>query len=344
MEKYGFAILGTGMIAGFHARAIKAMPDARLVAVCSRTPERAAAFAAEFGCAAYCDLQAMLALPQVDVLVVATPSGAHLEPVVAAARAGKHVLCEKPLETTLERIDAMIAAHNQAETLLGCTFQIRYTPALQHIRTALREERFGTLTHAGVYVPWWRSREYYRGSSWHGTQVLDGGGALMNQAIHMIDLMCELMPPVLSVSGMVATVGHPGIETEDVATASLRFAGGALGTIYGSTAQWPGYAKRLEICGTGGTVVFVDDRLEVFDFVDQRAADATVVTPAKGGVIGASNPAGMSHDLHLACFTDFIKALESGRPFQIDGHSARRSVAVIQAIYESSRSGRHVVL
>jgi predicted dehydrogenase len=248
-KSYGFAILGTGMISKFHARAVQDTPGARLVAVCSRERGQADAFAAEFGCAAYDRLEAMLTDAAVDVLVIATPSGAHMQPAVMAAEAGKHVLCEKPLEVTLERVDAMIAAHRRAGTQLGCTFQIRYTPTLAPLRAALREGRFGTVTYAGVYVPWWRSDAYYTESSWHGKQALDGGGALMNQAIHMIDLLCDLMPPVERVTGVTASIGHPGMgmETEDTATAALRFQGGAVGIVYGSTASWPGHPKRLEI-------------------------------------------------------------------------------------------------
>ena len=344
MKNMGFAILGTGMISKFHARAVRDVPGARLVAVCSRDRSRAEMFAGEFGCAAHECLEEVLARPDVDVLVIATPSGAHMEAAVMAARAGKHVLCEKPLDVTLERVDAMIAAHRQAGTRLGCIFQIRYTPALEPLRAALREGRFGTLTYAGVYVPWWRSNEYYAGSSWHGKQALDGGGALMNQAIHMIDLLCDFMPPVETVCGVTSSVGHPGLETEDVATAALRFKGGAVGMIYGSTASWPGYSKRLEISGTRGTAVFLDDHLNVFEFADKRAEDAGVVARGAGGgtAHGANNPSAMTHDLHAACFRDFVDALERGVPFRSDGESARRSVALIRAIYDSSDAGQRM--
>lgn len=346
MKHIGFAILGTGMISKFHARAVRDVPGARMVAVCSRDRNRAELFAQEFGCAAYDRLEDMLTHPGVDVLVIATPSGAHMEAAVMAARAGKHVLCEKPLDVTLERVDAMIEAHRQAGTRLGCIFQIRYTPALEPLRAALREGRFGTLTYAGVYVPWWRSNEYYTESSWHGKQALDGGGALMNQAIHMIDLLCDLMPPVETVSGVTASIGHPGLETEDAATAALRFKGGAVGLIYGSTASWPGHPKRLEISGTRGTAIFLDDRLTVFEFADKRTEDAEVVAQHKdaGNAHGASNPSAMTHGLHAVCFRDFIDSLKRGVPFKSDGESARRSVAVIRAIYESSRTGKCVTI
>ena len=342
---YGIAILGTGLISKFHARAVRDVPDARLVAVCSRERARAEAFAAEFGCMAFDSLDAMLAHPDVDILAVTTPSGAHLDAAVAAAKAGKHVLCEKPLEVTLERVDAMIAAHRSAGTQLGCTFQLRYMPALQPIRDALREGRFGKLTYAGAYVPWWRSNEYYFGSSWHGTQRLDGGGALMNQAVHMIDLLCDLLPPVESVSAFTSSVGHDGIETEDAAAAAVRFEGGAVGVIYGTTSSWPGQAKRLEITGTHGTAIVVEDRLSVFEFRDARSEDAEALVRfgQTGGAYGVSDPAAITHALHAACFRDFVAALEAGQPFRINGESARRPVALIRAIYEAAATGRNVV-
>jgi predicted dehydrogenase len=340
----GFAIIGTGMISKFHARAIREVPGARLVAVCGRERAKAEAFAAEFRCTAFDSLDALLACPGVDVVTVTTPSGAHLDASVAAAKAGKHVLCEKPLEITLERVDAMIAAHRQAGTRLGCTFQLRYMPALQPIRDALREGRFGTITYAGVYVPWWRTDEYYSGSPWHGKLALDGGGALMNQAIHMIDLLCDLLPPVEAVSAFTSSVGHPGIETEDAAAATLRFQGGAVGVIYGTTSSWPGQAKRLEITGTNGTAVLVEDALAVFEFRDKRAEDAALLARhgRSGGAHGVSDPAAMTHALHAVCFRDFVACIETGQRFPVDGEAARKSVAIVRAIYESAASGRAV--
>jgi len=345
----GFAILGAGMISKFHARAIGEIPGARLVAVCDRERSRAETIAAEFGCQAFDSLDAVLAHPDVDILVIATPSGTHMEAAVAAARAGKHVLCEKPLDVTLERVDAMIQAHREAGTQLGGIFQIRYTRALQPIRDALRTGRFGTLTYAGVYVPWWRPDDYYSASLWHGTQKLDGGGALMNQAIHMIDLLCDIMPPIDSVVACMSSVGHPGIETEDAAAAALQFRGGAVGVIYGSTSSWPGQAKRLEISGTEGTAIFVDDHLTMFDFRDHRQEDRAALELGEIGssntkAQGAANPSAMTHALHAECFKDFVQSLKNGKPLPIDGESARKPIAVIRAIYDSAATGRRVSL
>ncbi len=340
-HEYGFAIAGTGLISKVHAQALREVPGARLVAVCSRERRRADAFAAEFGCESFTSLEAALAHPDVDVLAVTTPSGAHLEAALAAARAGKHVLCEKPLEITVERVDEMIAAHRAAGTQLGCTFQLRYLPVLEPVRAALREGRFGTITYAGAYVPWWRTDDYYFKSSWHGTRKLDGGGALMNQAVHMIDLLCDLLPPVEAVSAFTSSAGHPGIETEDAATAALRFEGGALGVIYGTTSSWPGQSKRLEITGVNGTAVLVEDRLAVFEFRDKRPEDEAVLKRfgQAGAAHGVSDPAAITPALHTECFKDFIASLETGRRFRIDGESARRSVALIRAIYEAATTG-----
>ncbi|MFO7938070.1 MAG: Gfo/Idh/MocA family oxidoreductase [Kiritimatiellia bacterium] len=336
---YGFAILGTGLIARFHAKAVSDVSGAKLVGVCSRSQERAGAFAEEFGCCAYVNLERMLRNDSVDVLLVATPSGLHMEPTLAAARAGKHVLCEKPLEITPARIQNMIEAHRNAGTQLGCIFQMRHFPVLEPVREALRKKRFGRITHAAVYIPWWRSAEYYSESEWHGTKELDGGGALMNQSIHMIDLLCSMMPPVASVSAVLSSLGHPGIEVEDCASASILFEGGALGTVVGSTSSWPGRPKRLEITGTAGTVVIEDDNLLCFDFRDAEAQDEAIRRMFSAGAdrAGAADPGAMTHAGHSACISDFVRALRENRPCEVNGVEAGKSVALIDAIYRSAK-------
>ncbi|MDD2598514.1 MAG: Gfo/Idh/MocA family oxidoreductase [Kiritimatiellae bacterium] len=337
-EKYGFAVLGTGLIAKFHARAVLSTPGASLVAVCSRSQENADNFAASFGCTAYTCLEQMLQAPGVDVLMIATPSGAHLEPAMAAARAGVHVLCEKPLEISVARAGQMIAAHQAAGTQLGCLFQLRHIPALQPVRHAIASGRFGTITHAAVYVPWWREPAYYKESCWHGTKALDGGGALMNQAIHMIDILCSLMPPVKSVAAVISSAGHPWIEVEDAASASLLFEGGAIGTIVGTTSSWPGRARRLEITGTDGTVVLEDDHLLMFEFKQKSAEDeqTRVLYSPRATLSGAAAPGAMDHLNHAACVGEFIKALAEGEPYAVDGAEACRSIALIERIYHSA--------
>ncbi len=344
--KYGFAILGTGLIARFHARAVLDAPGAVLIGVCSRSQERADAFAAEFNCAAFTSLDAMLALDSVDVLLITTPSGAHLDPAIAAAQAGKHVLCEKPLEITVERAERMIAAHAKAGTQLGCIFQMRHFPALQPIREALAEARFEIVTHAAVYVPWWRTPEYYTESEWHGTKALDGGGALMNQSIHMLDLLCSLMPPVKSVAAVLSSMGHPGIEVEDCASASIIFEDGALGTVVGTTSSWPGRPKRLEITGTAGTVIMEDENILCFDFKYKRSSDADVLETfsTSASLVGVADPGAMTHAGHTACINDFVDALRNHCAYAVDGGEALKSIRLIEAIYRSAASGSSVNL
>lgn len=338
MKNYGFAILGTGLISRFHARAVIDSPGAELVAVCSRSQESADKFGSEFNCAAFTSLDEMLALDSVDVLLITTPSGAHLEPAIAAADAGRHVLCEKPLEITVERARRMISAHAEAGTTLGCIFQVRHTPALQAIREALAKGRFGTLTHGAVYVPWWREPEYYTESEWHGTKALDGGGALMNQSIHMIDILCDLMPPVKSVAAAVSSIGHPGIEVEDAASASIVFEGGALGTVVGTTSSWPGRPKRLEITGTAGTAVLEDENLICFVFKDEKPEDEEIRQnfSVSANPAGAADPGAMTHDGHTQCIKSFVDALRGNRPYEVDGAAACRSIALIEAIYATA--------
>ena len=186
---YTFAIAGCGAIAAIHARAIAELGDARLVAACARGAGKAEQFCATHGGSAYRDVDAMLAAEHPDVLCITTPSGAHLEPVLAAAARGVHVLCEKPLEITLERIDRMIAACAAAGVTFGAIFQQRLSPVNQALKEAADQGRFGAHPLITCTVPWWRDDAYYAPGRWHGTKALDGGGALMNQAIHGVDLV-----------------------------------------------------------------------------------------------------------------------------------------------------------
>ncbi|MFI4873904.1 MAG: Gfo/Idh/MocA family protein [Blastopirellula sp. JB062] len=245
----GFAIVGCGMIADFHARAIADLRGAKLVACFSRNEDRAAQFAAEHDCAPYSDLDEMLADPNVDVVSICTPSGAHMEPGVAAARAGKHVIIEKPLEITLKRCDKLINECDKAGVKLSTIFPSRFHGPSVEIKKAIDAGRFGTLTMGDAYVKWFRTQEYYDSGAWRGTWQLDGGGALMNQAIHSVDLLCWLMGDVAEISAYTSLLAHERIEVEDVASATLKFANGALGVIQASTASYPGFLKRIEIRG-----------------------------------------------------------------------------------------------
>lgn len=342
-----FGIIGTGVIAGYHAKAIAETPGAELAACMDRSPERAAAFAVEHAVEGYHDMEAFLAHPGLTAVAICTPSGLHLEPALEAIEAGMHAVVEKPLEITTERCDRMIEAARRKGVLLSGVFNSRFHPGSRLIRKALEEGRFGRLVMGDAYVKWFRSQEYYDSGQWRGTWKLDGGGALMNQSIHAVDLLQWFMGPVASVSAQAGTLGHRDIEVEDTAAAVLRFAGGAMGVIEGSTAIYPGRAKRIEVCGTAGSVVLEEEALTEWSFADSREEDRRIreeFAPREDGQGGASDPTGIDHRGHLGHYLDFMEALETGREPLVNGEEARKAVEIIQGIYESVRTGRTVTI
>jgi UDP-N-acetyl-2-amino-2-deoxyglucuronate dehydrogenase len=337
MKIWNFGIIGAGLIADFHARAILSLKNARLAGICGTNQTKVKTLADKYGCKAFSGMEEMFLSGGIDIVTIATPSGAHMEPAIAAARHSIHVLCEKPLEISLERIDRMIMAHTEAGTRLGGIFNYRFNDTLQYIKKAVDSNRFGTITYASVHVPWWRNEAYYT-NSWHGTSDMDGGGALMNQAIHMIDILQYLMGPVESLQAYVATLGHH-IEVEDTAASILQFRNKALGVIYGTTASFPGQFRRLEITGTSGTVVLVENSFKVWQFDDQTEADNEILNSFPGieGGGGVSDPAAIPFEPHARNIEAFIHSVETGTPFEVDGPEARKAVEIVLAIYSSAR-------
>ena len=342
----GWAIVGCGMIAKFHARAIAELKGSKLVACQSRSLEKATEFAGVFGGTAYDDLSKMLANPAVDIVTICTPSGGHLEPGVAAARAGKHVLVEKPLEVTMARCDRLISACSSAGVQLGTIFPSRFHKSAQLLKQAVEQNRFGTVSLAAAYVKWFRTQAYYDSGKWRGTWNLDGGGALMNQAIHSVDLLLWLMGPVRSVSAMTALRAHERIEVEDAATAILEFESGALGTIEATTAAYPGTLKRIEIAGSVGSATLQEEAITQWSFEKPNKSDLKIVeqmsSNATGG--GASDPAAIGHQAHRDLFANFLQGIKKGLPCSIDGLEGRKSVELIAAIYKSAKTGKRVQL
>ncbi len=337
MTEWNFGIVGSGLIADFHGKAIKDIDNASLVGMCDSGSGRGKDLANTHGCQYFDDYKKLIDDPGINIIAIATPSGFHMEPAVYAAKAGKHVLCEKPLEITIERIDTMIKAHEKSGTYLGCIFPYRFNNTLQVLKDAIQAGRFGVITYASVQVPWWRDDTYYD-DSWHGTWQLDGGGALMNQSIHMIDCLLYLMGPVKSVKAFASHIGHPQIEAEDTATAIVAFENQVLATIYGSTAAYPGQYRRLEIMGTKGTVVQVENSFATWQFKEERPDDAHIRdafgTIDGGG--GVADPAAIPYKNHVKNFKAFLEAVEYGVKFEIDGEEAKKSVALIRKIYETA--------
>jgi predicted dehydrogenase len=334
------------MIAAFHAKALQAIPYASLVASYDNRPGAAASFSSSYGGRAYDSLDQFLADPDLKVVTICTPSGMHLEPALAAIEAGKHVIVEKPLEITLERCDRMIEAADKKGVQLAGIFPSRFHAVSKVIKANIDNGRFGRLALGDAYVKWFRSDDYYRSSNWKGTWKYDGGGALMNQSIHAIDLLQWFMGPVESVQACAATIGHEGIEVEDTAVAVLRYANGAIGVIEGSTAVYPGFLKRLEISGTTGSVIMEEEDITTWSFSEEQPGDDAIRgrfanTTKSGG--GAADPSAIGFHGHQHQFEDFLQVLESGKgkPL-VDGMEARKAVAIIVAIYESARTGQLV--
>ena len=339
----GFGIVGTGMIAHFHAKAIQAMAGGRVVACFNQNLEKANAFATEYGCTAYSTLDELLADQEVGVVTICTPSGAHRDPAIAAANAGKHVVVEKPLEITLQRCDDIIDACKKNGVKLCTIFPSRFSAANIALKDAIDAGRFGRLTLGDTFVKWWRTQEYYDGGGWRGTWALDGGGAFMNQAIHNVDLLCWLMGDVAEIAGFTSTLAHERIEVEDVGVACLKFTNGAIGVMEATTAAWPGLLKKTEIHGSKGTVIIEQDSILRWEFADEKAEDAEIrsrlgANSASSG--GASDPKAISFVGHQMQLEDFVAAISTGQQPRVDGAEGRKSVEIILAIYEAARTGR----
>ncbi len=340
-----FGIIGAGMISAFHAKAIEAMATAELAAVYARRHGQAIELTAQYGGDAYDDLDAFLAHPGLDAVIICTPSGAHLEPALAAANAGKHVICEKPLEVTTERVDRMIRACAEAGVTLAGIFPRRFNAATRSLRDAVTAGRFGRIALADAFVKWWRPQSYYDSGAWRGTWALDGGGALMNQSIHTLDLLLHVMGDADTVRAETRLIAHEGIEVEDTATALVTYGNGAIGTIQASTACWSasGHPAEVHICGDGGSAVLTDDRFRVWEFRDETANDAMVradygFSPATVAA-GAADPSAIDFTWHQRNLEDIAAAIEAGRSPTIDGTEGRRAVALIEAIYRSAKAG-----
>lgn len=339
----GFGIVGHGMIAGYHARAIAATPGARLVGVAGLRAEATQAFAREHGAGlATTSLDELLARPDLDAVCITTPSGAHLQPSLAAIRAGKHLVVEKPMEITTARVDELLAAAEQRRVLVAPIFQARFGEGAQRVKAAIEAGRLGRLVLASAYVKWHRTAAYYTG--WKGTLALDGGGAVINQAIHGLDLLQWFAGMPTSVSARTARRVHTGIEAEDTAAAVFEFPGGALGTLEATTAAWPGWSRRIELCGETGSVVLEDDRITRWDFRQVEPGDEAVVLADTAAALGsgASNPSGISVAGHQRQISDLVDAIRTGKPLAIDGREARKAVALVNALYASAARGAAV--
>jgi predicted dehydrogenase len=342
----GFGIAGCGLIAPFHAQAILRIPGCRLVALYSRRLSSAASLADKLGLnvALYDDLDRFVHTPGLDVVCVCTPSGLHLEVAEKAAAAGKHLAVEKPLEITLERCDRLIEACRRAGVMLTTIFPSRFIDANLAAKQAIAAGRLGRLTLAETTCKWWRSQQYYDDGGWKGTKALDGGGAVMNQAIHNVDLLLWLMGRVHSVAAFTDCLAHERLEVEDTAVACLRFENGALGVIEAATSVFPGLPKTVAVHGSRGSIVIEQEDILTWQFAETVPEDAHRVRPPIQASGGASHPAAINSEFHFRQLSQFVQALRGNMPNPIDGAEGRRAVELVLAIYQSAASGQVVHL
>jgi predicted dehydrogenase len=339
MSGYGFGIVGTGTIAGFHAEAVGLVPGARLVAVADVDQERAQEFAAKHGCVAEPGLDQLLGRADVDVVIVCVPSGRHAEVGVRAAAARKHLVIEKPIDVSLDAADRLIAAAGDAGVAVTVISQHRFDPGLIELRRLIGSGALGRLLLGQASTKWWRGQDYYDSADWRGTWAMDGG-ALMNQGIHYADLLAWCLGPVAEVSALAVTQAHQ-MEAEDCALATVRFTSGAVGTITASTSVVPGFAQRLEISGTEGSATIEDGVLVYQGFRDGREVTTTDSAPDRGAGAAAS-ATGLGAAAHAAQLADLLAAIDEGREPSVTVADARATLALVQAVYQSAREGRPV--
>jgi predicted dehydrogenase len=328
-------LIGGGNISETHARAVRAIPGAEIVAIHGSNANKVAALCQKYGGKGYRDFDAFLAHRPMEMVAIGSPSGMHAAQGIAAAQRGLHVLTEKPIDISVERADALIEAAEGAGVKLGVMFQDRVKPGIRELREWLVTGIIGKALLIDARVKWYRPPEYYRGSKWRGTLELDGGGALINQAVHTVDLLLWLFGDVIQVRSQTATTLHP-IETEDTAIAILEFASGALGVPLATTAAYPGYPRRVEISGTEGTVILEQDRILAANLRTPAFASSV---PAPDENQSASSAVVDDIRGHQALFEDFLQAIERDTTPVCDGREGRRSIALVEAIYRAARLG-----
>ncbi|NLO16072.1 MAG: Gfo/Idh/MocA family oxidoreductase [Clostridiales bacterium] len=337
MDTVRYAIIGLGSIAEKHAEAIKNTPGAELAGGYSMVG--AEQFAAKHHARIFQTYEEVLASPDVDAVALCTPSGLHTPQALQAMRMGKHVLTEKPMSLTLKEADDLIATQQETGRKGSVISQYRFTPAVEEIKRALALGAFGNVVSGSLQMKYYRSKEYYASGAWRGTWEMDGGGALMNQGIHGIDIFRTLMGAPKQLTGYARTQTH-AIEVEDSAVAIVEFHSGAVGTIEGSTTCFPGYPRRIEICGDKGSVVLEEDAILRWDL--PIPCTLTVGTPAQN--VASSDPMAISSVGHTKHYINFTRAILYDEPILADFRAGREPLEIILAIYASSKEGKSISL
>jgi UDP-N-acetyl-2-amino-2-deoxyglucuronate dehydrogenase len=326
-------LIGGGNITETHARAVMAIPGLEIAAIQGTNAAKVTELSRQYGGKAYQDFEAFLGHQPMALVIIGSPSGLHATQGIAAAHRGLHVLTEKPIDVSLERTDQLIATAERAGVKLGVIFQDRVKPAIRLLKQWLQDGILGKPLFVDAGVKWYRPPEYYANSRWRGTLALDGGGAVINQAIHTLDLMLWLFGDVSRVQAHKATILH-AIEAEDTATALFEFASGTLGVFQATTAAYPGYPRRLEITGTEGTVILEHDRIVSVGL--RKVAEECSLNVAGDGNQSASSAAVTDVRGHQAVIEDFVEAIRQDRQPLCDGKEGRKSLTLVQAIYRAA--------
>src|SRR5215217_1735340 len=359
-KRVRIALVGVGVIGRHHARVIGELADrVELVAVVDVVSERAEKLAADRGGKAFTSLTDALAAVDIDIVVACTPTGRHGEVAIEALEAGKHVIIEKPAETTVAKTDQIIDAQRKAGTLVAVISQHRFDQSTEIALGAIARGELGRLTTGIASIDWWRGQSYYDSGDWRGTWDLDGGGALMNQGVHTVDLLMATMGRPVEVFAYTGTLAHERIEVEDAAVAVVRFESGALGVLHATTAAYPGLSARLQVHGDRGSIVIDNDFLTFIHTTPQgseaedksygSASDSINQVDAytgaqEAGATTGSNPGGLSPLAHRRQYENFLAALAGDEPLRVDLETNRQSIAVITGVYESARTGKPVAL
>lgn len=333
-------LIGGGNITETHARAARAVPGVGIAAIYGTNAEKVGRLSREYGGKPYSDFDQFLEHRPLDLVAIGSPSAIHAAQGIAAVRRGLHVLTEKPIDITTERADALISEADKAGVKLGVFFQDRCKPDILRVKKAVDTGALGRPILVDARVKWYRSPDYYANSRWRGTRALDGGGALINQAVHTVDLMLWLFGDVANVQASSKTTLHR-IEVEDTLIALLQFSSGALGVLQATTSVYPGYPRRLELTGTQGTLIIEQDRLLAADLRNSpedllRGGDADLNRSAHSPVVSDARG-------HQAVLEDFLESIQSNTKPRCDGREGRRSLALVEAIYEACRTGKQVL-
>ena len=325
-----FGILGCGMIADFHARAIRAIENAQLLGVADNNIASAERFSQKYGVAFYQSFEEMLADSRIDAVCICTPSGFHADNAIAALKAGKHVVVEKPIAISAADAEKVAAAAKESGRILTVVSQLRFAADVQRVKQLVEQNAFGKIVFCDLNMKYWRSPEYYAGSVWKGTKRFDGGGALMNQGIHGVDLILYIMGNAKITAAKTKTAFH-NIEVEDTAVAMLEFENGAVGVIEASTCAYNGFERKIEILGTNGCAVLKENQLEKLIVNGQTVIDGSAQEVAGT----ASDPAAMDILGHKTQIRNFIGAILGEEALLIDANEGSRAVALIEEIYHA---------